>query len=194
MYPAEPQSVSIGNSAFITCRVSGYPDPTITWSRHDRRPLSGRIIDDGQGSLSLTSVQLDDSGEYICTAQNPAGSVSATSQLNVQKSPEITRTPDVDELRLTVGDELRLECSATGVPAPSVRWLDNRQTQEADPYAVRSELVPQTRAVLTKYKVRQEDEGTYMCVASNGAGTDQRYVTLTVEPKRGDVGKFGFWS
>lgn len=192
MYPDEPQTVGIGNSAYITCRATGYPDPTIAWSRSDRRPISARVSDDAQGSLTLTDVQLDDAGEYVCTAQNPAGSVSASSQLVVQQRPRITLQPEVDEVRRTVGDELRLECSATGEPAPNVRWLDNRQMQDdTDPFAVSHTdgVAPQQRAVLTKYKVRQEDEGSYMCVASNEAGSDQRYVRLTVDPKRGDVGK-----
>lgn len=193
MYPNEAQSVSVGQTAFITCRaIAGFPEPSITWVRRDRRPLAASIRDDGQGSLTFEAATADDAGEYECTARNAAGSVSATSVLNVHQRPVITRSPDVDELRLTVGDELRLECSATGVPPPQVVWYDSQQTQAAQQtgFETRASAMPTgSRASMHKYRVRQEDEGTYMCVAKNSAGTDEKYVFLTVEPKRGDVGE-----
>lgn len=189
IFPNEPQTISVGQVAYITCRASGEPEPIITWARRDSRPLGAGIRNDGQGVITFETVTADDAGEYECHARNAAGSVSATSVLNVQQLPEIAIVPDVEDLRLTVGDELRLDCSAIGVPAPQVVWYDNQQTRteiENLPWP----RAANSRALLNKYKVREEDEGTYMCVAKNSAGTELKYVHLIVEPKRGDVGEY----
>lgn len=59
--------------------ASGVPEPTLTWTRDDKRyPVSG------DGSLVLRDVGLDDEGTYTCTASNTAGKDEAQVQLHVQ--------------------------------------------------------------------------------------------------------------
>ena len=48
--------------------TSGYPIPTITWSRVDDLPKSSKI--EKNGTLILRNVTQSDLGQYICTAQN----------------------------------------------------------------------------------------------------------------------------
>lgn len=78
----------------------------------------------------LNSVRLSDGGEYICKVENSVGSVEGSVQIVVLAPPEITITPPGPTISLIVGDRLVLNCSATGVPAPSVNWL-------SDDYATR---------------------------------------------------------
>lgn len=191
MYPEGPQTVSAGQAAQLSCRtIAGIPTPTTKWTRRDRRPLPARATEDYPGILTFNEVSIDDSGEYECTASNIAGSVSATVSLHVQQSPIVTLSPNVTEMLLTEGDELKLECTAQGTPQPSVVWLDpsSQHTSSA------SSLDPRFRsaspyAVVQKYNVRKNDEGLYTCTATSSAGEDQRYVQVQVQPKRGDVGK-----
>ena len=35
--------VKIGSTANLDCHADGYPDPTISWTREDKRPLRARL-------------------------------------------------------------------------------------------------------------------------------------------------------
>lgn len=188
IYPAEPQNVHVGDEAYLSCRaIAGIPSPTLTWVRRDRRPLSSRITEEYAGTLILKEITLDEAGEYECTAENVAGKVSASATINVQQRPIISIKPDIEELTLTEGDELFLECSAQGLPQPNVEWIEpgvDHLTRGQPSYAF-----SQPTAVVQKYNVRQSDEGTYTCRATNEAGPEQKYIYVTIQQKRGDVGE-----
>lgn len=66
-----------------------------------------------------------DEGEYICTAENVAGSVSAIAVLEIISPPVISLNPS-GPLTVVVGQPLKVECFARGKPTPSVSWLDHR--------------------------------------------------------------------
>ena len=75
-----------GNTTTITCEAFGYPPPTIVWSRLDGN-LSDRVsmsdsvsVPTGYGNvtrvsmnLTITNASREDTGEYICSANNSAG-------------------------------------------------------------------------------------------------------------------------
>ena len=60
-----------GDDVKLDCSTSGYPIPTITWSRVDDLPKSSKI--EKNGTLILRNVTQSDVGQYICTAQNDIG-------------------------------------------------------------------------------------------------------------------------
>lgn len=152
--------------------------------------MSHRISDDNAGTLSFRDVTLDEAGEYECQADNVAGKVTAVASLNIQQIPIITLQPNITEIVLTEGDELKIECSAIGSPTPSVIWKDPIQTASMfGPLAPSPPRSLTPYATIQKYHARQEDEGTYICMATNDAGSDERYITVMVKEKRGDIGK-----
>lgn len=177
----------------LSCRaVAGIPSPTLVWVRRDQSPLSHRIKEEYPGTIVINDITLGESGEYECKASNVAGESSQTASVTVYQPPIIHVTPDQIELTITEGDELKLECSAEGLPSPSVTWKSPSQI-ETVPRAP-DYFVPYSRtlaqAVVHKYNVNRGDEGTYICQASNDAGSDEKYIYVIVQPKRGDVGKF----
>lgn len=174
----------------ISCRaIAGIPTPSIKWTRRDRRPLSHRVSEEYPGALTFREVTLEEAGDYECQAENVAGKVSTSVALNVQQSPVITLEPNVTELTLTEGDELKIECSAVGIPPSSVIWKDPNEVKVAGFPGFSAPRTTLPYATIHKYNVRRSDEGTYICVATNAAGTDEKYVTVMVQPKRGDIGK-----
>lgn len=184
LYPKETQKVAVGQQAALSCRaISGIPSPTIVWKRRDNRPLSHRIKEEYPGYISIDDITVEEAGEYECHAQNIAGSTSLTATINVQQSPVITLDPDTTDLTITEGDELKLECSAVGIPQPSVSWKKDQQPSSS-PFSVAP------YATIHKYNARRTDEGLYVCVASNDAGIDEKYISVVVQPKRGDIGEF----
>lgn len=159
--------------------------------------MSHRAKSEQPDQIFFTHIALEDAGEYVCTAENLAGIVTATNVLNVHQSPVVLVTPDVANLQLTEGDELLLECSATGIPAPQVIWFDNVQSESPEQFEHQLRLAQhadKSRAVLHKYKVRKTDEGHFLCRATNEAGSEDKYVYVSVADKRGDVGEYTFFN
>lgn len=185
----------VGESAMISCRANlGIPTPTLVWTRRDHQPLSSRCEEKYPGTILITNIQFEDAGEYECRATNVAGEASQTASILVQQPPQIRIIPDQTELTITEGDELKLECLADGLPSPNVYWEEPRQ-RHADEglrsYGAPAAPVPASaQGVIHKYNVGRSDEGTYVCHASNAAGEDQKYITILIQQKRGDVGRF----
>lgn len=192
IHPREPQTVRVGESAMLSCRaIAGIPTPTVVWARRDQTPFSHRIREEYPGTILITDISLYEAGEYECRATNIAGEVSETVPLFVQQPPVITLKPDVVELKLTEGDELKLECEAEGIPSPRVQWKEPGQDSTVLPI-LRTFGGPgdvRAHAAVQKFNIRRSDAGTYVCHASNDAGTEEKYITVLVETKRGDVGK-----
>ena len=93
----ESTIITEGNTAMIICEAIGYPPPTIIWSVTDRK-LSDRVsISDnvsvpiGNGNVTRVTVILtintasrEDTGDYICSANNSIGSDSINVSITVQ--------------------------------------------------------------------------------------------------------------
>jgi len=71
-----------GDSASIPCPILGNPSPTITWYNGNETSLSTMINTNGI-TLKFPETVLDDSGWYICFAENSLGNVTVTIQLRV---------------------------------------------------------------------------------------------------------------
>ena len=88
-----------GNTTTITCEALGYPPPTIVWSRtngtfafSDRVSVSDSVsVHTGYGNVTRVSVNLtitnssrEDTGVYMCSANNSVGSNNETINITVQ--------------------------------------------------------------------------------------------------------------
>lgn len=195
IFPSEPQTVRVDESVQLSCRANqGIPSPTLVWLRRDGLPLQ-RAEEKYPGTILLSNITFADAGEYECRATNVAGVASQTATINVIQPPQIRILPENNGLlTLTEGDELKLECFAEGVPKPNVEWKEPSDLRSDDnlldgsvvPY---SRTLPKPQSLIQKYNIDRSAEGTYTCHASNEAGEDQKYITVVVEKKRGDVGK-----
>lgn len=68
---------------------------------------------------SFEKVDVNDEGEYICSAFNVAGNSSASAVLKVRSPPVITITPS-NFVEVVLGDPVLVECRAHGYPEPMV--------------------------------------------------------------------------
>lgn len=64
-------------------------------------------------------MEVNDEGEYTCTATNEAGSESASATLKVMSPPVIRILPD-SNVKGYRGDNINVECRADGYPEPEV--------------------------------------------------------------------------
>lgn len=123
---------------------------------------------------------MEDAGDYECVAENSVGRVTGTTNLRVHAMPVVELVPNERRLRVTVGDEVRVTCLASGFPNPTVKW------NIPDQYALERNFGRNT-ADLNIYSVSQSDAGVYTCTANNEAGSDEITITIDVQPKRGDI-------
>ena len=85
------------NTATITCEALGYPPPTVVWSRtngtlSDRVSVSDHVsVPTGYGNVTQMSINLtitdasrEDTGVYMCSANNSIGSDNKSINITVQ--------------------------------------------------------------------------------------------------------------
>lgn len=189
LYPQAKQTVVKGGSALFQCRVTaGIPTPRAKWSRVDGRPLPNNVEELDGGVIRFNRVTGNEQGQYLCTAENDAGSITGTATLVIQSIPVVTISPSPANgpVRVKEGQRVRLECRAQGDPSPTVSWrrlrtgflfdtVDSRETQQIAIYDIT--------------RISQNDEGTYSCTARNDAGLTEERIQIVVEPStgRGDI-------
>uniref|UniRef100_A0A3P9HHI1 Ig-like domain-containing protein n=1 Tax=Oryzias latipes TaxID=8090 RepID=A0A3P9HHI1_ORYLA len=82
--------------------------------------------------------------------------------LQIQPGPKV--------MKVQVGHTVELPCVPKGVPEPTVTWIKDLKEYQASPDG---SLVLKT--------VTLEDEGTYMCTASNTAGRDEARIRVVIQ-------------
>lgn len=123
IYPKDVPPVTLGGSTDLQCRaVAGIPTPELQWSHQDGRPFPHNAKQLPGGVLRLSNITENDGGAYVCTAVNSMGSNSAVVYIEVQSVPVIMISPRSGILNVKPGDRVRLVCSATGYPQPTVAW------------------------------------------------------------------------
>lgn len=94
-----------------------------------------------------------------------------------------------DNYQLDLGEELRLECHAFGVPDPTITWILPNRTI-IDPSVLRNGITkPKDKisliddCVLIIKHLNTKDSGTYSCKSYNGIGYDISSTKVTVANK-----------
>ncbi len=87
----EPKSIDAASGELVTfeCQVEGQPRPTVTWFKNSSIIKANEEIqlfydEDNTAKLIIKEAFADDSGTYIAVAKNALGSVSYSTQLNVE--------------------------------------------------------------------------------------------------------------
>ena len=136
------------------------------------------------GTFIIRSVQLQDRGTYICSAQNTLGRDRMLLTLEVWTRPPRMQLANYREITVHQGSEVELECQADGVPSPLLSWvLPNRSALTFNPSLNPSpspRVYLQLNGTLRVSAVLPGDRGVYRCVASNPAGTASTSVRLHV--------------
>ncbi|XP_059334168.1 hemicentin-1 [Ammospiza nelsoni] len=171
----EEYVVAVDQSVTLQCEAEGYPGPEISWHKDGQQiteSMRRRML--STGALQILFVQPGDSGRYTCTAINPAGSSTSSTELAVHVPPRI-RSMDT-QYAVTESSQAVLSCVAEGIPAPTINWRkDNMLLKDT---VGKYQTVPGGDLILDS--VVPEDSGSYTCIATNAAGEDTHTVTLTV--------------
>ncbi|XP_072176576.1 hemicentin-1-like [Diadema setosum] len=180
LYPPIDLGVDYGMNVSVTCIAMGHPPPQVTWRKvgHTRLDLNPRVRMTEDGNLFIQDLQVEDSGTYVCVAQNIHGSVEASSQLRITNliQPQISATNP--EQSVIVGEDVVIRCTVlAGNPPPSITWYHH--SEELFPeFMPRLRLLPDGSLEIRDAFVA--DAGSYSCVAVNVVGNDTRTTTLKV--------------
>ncbi|XP_063876640.1 hemicentin-1-like isoform X2 [Scylla paramamosain] len=176
----EATMVVEGDEVVIRCPIDAVPPPDITWfkdgvsihSTKDRADLTHLIIEENGHLLHILEVTIADNGTYVCVAKNDAGETEVSYNLEVLVAPQFSQFYHNPETELRVGQELFLDCHATGNPKPQVSWLHNGSPLE--------DYVTSSGGRVSVPEVSSSHAGLYTCTVENTAGTIQRNFSVTV--------------
>ncbi|CAH1281090.1 unnamed protein product [Diabrotica balteata] len=149
-------TVLSGEKLTLYCAVMGWPIPTVQWLKKDS------IVLGNTSALEITDVNTNHTGSYTCIAYNSMGRTSHTFNVVVKQKPTFIVTPLSKSYPAAI--TARLECRATGIPEPSIKWLKDGQPLKFD-----SRVRRQSNGIIFSHTFRN-DSGMYQCIASNSVG------------------------
>lgn len=187
--PLSDQTLALnGSSVDINCDAAGFPAPNVSWINASGLEISNSL------QLQFSPVVFGDEGVYTCvlTAEVNGMHFSAIDEttiigniniiyayspfFNMQctyilftVSPEGSAVASPSILISSLGDTVRLTCTAMGGPNNTFQWVKNGITAGND-------------SVLDLMTVNASYGGDYSCIVSNAAGADSASTTLYVAP------------
>uniref|UniRef100_A0A182T4I8 Ig-like domain-containing protein n=1 Tax=Anopheles maculatus TaxID=74869 RepID=A0A182T4I8_9DIPT len=141
----------------------------VRWSRDDLLLVDSRYPDLktpprmrlwSNGSLEVTEVQTEDTGDYTCEIMTDGGKASQRHAIEVQYQATAAVYPE-DPIDIRVGQILEVVCQVTGVPQPYVKWTLQNENASI-PFENERKL-----AVLIEDR---SFSGPVQCTATNGVG------------------------
>ncbi|CAF0772843.1 unnamed protein product [Rotaria sordida] len=172
----------IGKTITLICPIIGTPSPTIKWYKNNKQLQSFNSND----QYILTNIKQTDEGIYRCIATNKAGTTYRIFNISVHvppyfeyKSENLTR---LQQKSIILNHTLTLLCPAIGLPEPKLRWFYNGNEIQSNK---KHYFIKQNGKKFIINKIKSQDEGRYVCQATNIVGSiDIIYdVDVMIPPK-----------
>lgn len=150
--------------------------------------MAGQYVtahDDVIAHVNISSLKVEDGGEYTCIAHNEISQVSHSSRINVYGVPFVREMPSV---KVVAEKQLVVKCPVAGYPIELITWergnikflifkMYFNTTVFLDGLTLPANLRQKiySNGTLTIENVqRQTDSGTYTCQAKNHHGHSSR--------------------
>ncbi|XP_020716206.1 obscurin isoform X3 [Ceratitis capitata] len=182
------KEVSQGEDLILQCKVIGSPLPLIRWTKdgEELKPtenIKHSYSDSGLLKLEISNIQPIDSGAYKVIVSNALGEVSALCAVAVKpESQQPGFVKPLEDIRVSVGEPLKLEARVVGFPAPEIRWTKNGVALRPSKN-INFINNPNGLIGLSIDEVQPEDAGIYKCLIVNKEGEVEGSSTVTVLPK-----------
>ncbi|XP_070601598.1 neurofascin isoform X19 [Erythrolamprus reginae] len=185
------QEVHEGASLILACNPPpGLPPPAIFWMSSSMEPIhQDKRVSQGQnGDLYFSNVlQQDALTDYSCNARfafthtiqqkNPYTLKILTTRGIAERQPSFMYPIGTSSSQMVLrGEDLLLECIASGVPAPDIKW----HKKGGDLPSGRIKLENFNKA-LHIANISEEDSGEYFCLASNKVGISRHSISVKVK-------------
>ncbi|KAF7649403.1 hypothetical protein LDENG_00141840 [Lucifuga dentata] len=175
-------SVLAESDVFLPCKASGSPEPNIAWTKVSTGVTIPASTKHGlrfevfkNGTFVIKNIQLQDRGQYLCTAQNRLGSDRMVITLAVQTEPPKIQTPKSTDVAVYFGKSVTLDCLAFGKPPAQISWILPDRTFVREVGAIQTVLSAVSllqNGTLQIQSANFSNKGDYKCIASNAAGAD----------------------
>ncbi|XP_071406320.1 contactin-3 isoform X2 [Pithys albifrons albifrons] len=173
--------VAVEDTLFWDCRAGGKPKPSYRWLKNgEQLSIEGRIQIEN-GALTISNLNLTDSGRYQCIAENKHGVISSSAELRVVASaPDFSKNPMKKLIQVQIGSTVDFECKPKASPKAKCSWKKGgEQLQENERITLLKD------GGLRVANVTKVDAGSYTCLAKNQFGTASGSTNLIVtEPTR----------
>ncbi|XP_059930773.1 immunoglobulin superfamily member 10 [Gadus macrocephalus] len=179
----------MGQSLWLPCTGQGNPPPTLHWVQPDgsavqtNKPAPDpRVAMYDNGTLHFKDLALTDNGKYECIATSSTGSERRVVTVTVEKRDSAPRIVETSQLmtEMSFGDQLRLNCMATGEPKPRIMWRLPSKAVVDQWHRMGSRIHVEENGTLIVNMVNDKDAGDYLCVARSKMGDEFRLMKVTV--------------
>ncbi|XP_031459498.1 immunoglobulin superfamily member 10 isoform X1 [Phasianus colchicus] len=189
-------TATAGQDLNLPCTAEGNPQPRVHWVLSEGtvvKPLqfvNTRVLLLPNGTLRLSGIVPTDSGIYECIATSSTGSERRVVTLTVRHRDTLPRIAAASQgmTRLSFGDKLLLNCTATGEPQPRIIWRLPSKAVVDQWHRMGSRIHVYPNGSLVIEAVTEKDAGDYLCVARNKIGDDLilMKVSITMKPAKID--------
>ncbi|XP_004834512.2 immunoglobulin superfamily member 10 [Heterocephalus glaber] len=180
-------TVLVGETISLDCPGQGDPTPHLEWLLADgskvRAPYvseDGRILIDKSGRLELQMADSFDTGIYHCISTNYDDADILTYRITVIEPHVEAAEENRVHHTVFIGETLDLPCHSTGIPDASITWVLPGNTVLYQSSGDKQILNNDTLRI---FRVTQEDQGHYHCVAANPLGVVALIFQVSVKIK-----------
>lgn len=173
----------LSDEVTLPCTVEHLGKLVVVWKHGEEVVTAGAMMVSpdpryslgGGYNLRVENLRGRDEGAYTCSVSTLSGPVTLTHNLEILVPPSVESDPPDGNFVVKKGKHIELRCRAAGNPPPDIHW-----TKEGGALLSNGKTVEHA-ANLVLTSVAREDEGTYICTASNGVGSPASASTrLTV--------------
>ncbi|XP_049307131.1 obscurin isoform X3 [Bactrocera dorsalis] len=174
-----------GEDLVLQCKVIGSPIPLISWIKDGEQLKPSehiRLTSSASGILTLeiANIQPSDSGAYKVIISNPLGEISSLCAVAVTpKAQQPSFVEPLEDVKVSVGEQLKLHARVIGFPAPEIKWIKNGITLHPST-SINFINNPNGLVGLSIDNVQPEDAGVYKCLIVNKEGEIEGSSTVTV--------------
>ncbi|XP_050561798.1 cell adhesion molecule Dscam2 isoform X24 [Spodoptera frugiperda] len=182
--PMKKRPVVAGDNLIVHCPVAGYPIDSIVWERDNRvLPINRKQKVFPNGTLVIENVErMSDEATYTCVAKNSQGyTAKGTLEVQVMVPPQILPFEFGDE-PANAGDMASISCALSKGDQPlNISWVLNGQIiPKNNDMGIVLTVINKKTSILNIDSVSGIHRGTYLCVATNMAGSVNHSAVLEV--------------
>ncbi|XP_076471204.1 twitchin-like [Babylonia areolata] len=183
--------VTVEARAFYKPKDSSHASSNV--SRMVRRTTSGTRVEESSSysSSSRTSRRTERTEDFSSSSRTErktvtsdtssstivSSSTSTSDKRSEEEAPQFTE--NLSPVEVVEGESLTLSCAFTGLPEPNIEWFFNGQMLSSDDIVSIKTRGSSSRLQISEVVV--DDEGDYVCKASNTAGVASTKANVVVK-------------